>query len=64
MKYRLLRDYLKKLLEISLELDKLSKSDNISYDKAVELRQKHQEAYNKWLFYKNLASTIGNAKQR
>ena len=58
MSYRLLYDYLKKLLEISIKLNDLSKSENISYEKAVELRQLHQEAYNKWLFYKKLQSTI------
>ena len=60
MSYRLLYDYLKKLLEISIQLNELSHSDKISYEKAVELRQKHQEAYNKWLFYKNLQTTISS----
>ena len=54
MNYRLLYDYLKQLLEISIQLSDLSHSDKISYEKAVELRQQHREAYEKWLFYKNL----------
>jgi len=58
MNYRLLHDYLKKLLEISIALSELSHSDNISYEKAVELRKQHEEAYKKWLFYKNLQTTI------
>ena len=58
MTYKILYHYLKKLLEISIALNDLSKSENISYEKAVELRQQHQEAYNKWLFYKNLQTTI------
>ena len=58
MSYRLLYDYLKKLLEISINLNELSKSDKISYEKAVELRKQHQEAYKKWVFYKNLQTTI------
>ena len=60
MSYRLLYHYLKKLLEISIALNDLSKSENISYEKAVELRRQHQEAYNKWLFYKKLQSTISS----
>ena len=58
MSYRLLYDYLKKLLEISIKLNELSKSDKISYEKAVELRKQHQEADKKWVFYKNLQTTI------
>ena len=58
MTYKVLYHYLKKLLETSIALNDLSKSENISYEKAVELRQQHQEAYNKWLFYKNLQTTI------
>lgn len=60
MTYKVLYHYLKKLLEISIALNDLSKSDNISYEKAVELRRQHQEAYNKWLFYKNLQTTISS----
>ena len=60
MSYRLLYDYLKKLLEISIKLNDLSKSDKISYEKAVELRKRHQEAYKKWIFYKNLQTTISS----
>jgi len=60
MSYRLLYDYLKKLLEISIQLNELSHSDKISYEKAVELRQQHQEAYKKWVFYKNLQTTISS----
>lgn len=60
MTYRLLYDYLKKLLEISIKLNELSKSDEISYEKAVELRKQHQEAYKKWVFYKNLQATISS----
>lgn len=60
MNYRLLYDYLKQLLEISIQLSDLSHSDKISYEKAVELRQQHREAYEKWLFYKNLQATISS----
>ena len=60
MTYRLLYDYLKKLLEISIKFNELSKSDEISYEKAVELRKQHQEAYKKWVFYKNLQATISS----
>ena len=60
MTYKVLYYYLKKLLEISIALNDLSKSDNISYEKAVELRKKHQEAYKKWVFYKNLQATISS----
>ena len=60
MIYKVLYHYLKKLLETSIALNELSKSENISYEKAVELRRQHQEAYNKWLFYKNLQATISS----
>ena len=60
MTYKVLYHYLKKLLETSIALNELSKSENISYEKAVELRRQHQEAYNKWLFYKNLQATISS----
>ena len=60
MTYRLLYDYLKKLLKISIKLNELSKSDKISYEKAVELRKQHQEAYKKWVFYKHLQATISS----
>ena len=60
MTYKVLYHYLKKLLEISIALNDLSKSENISYEKAVELRRQHQEVYDKWLFYKKLQSTISS----
>lgn len=63
MNYRLLYDYLKQLLEISIQLSDLSHSDKISYEKAVELRQQHREAYEKWLFYKNLQATISSKRR-
>ena len=58
MNYRLLYDYLKKLLEISIALSELSHSNNVSYEKSIELRKQHEEAYKKWLFYKNLQKTM------
>ena len=58
MNYRLLYDYLKKLLEISIALSELASSNNISYEKSIELRKQHEEAYKKWLFYKNLQKTM------
>ena len=60
MTYKVLYHYLKKLLETSIALNDLSKSENISYEKAVELRKQHQEVYNKWLFYKNLQAIISS----
>ena len=51
---REIRDYIEKLLEISLALQKLAFSEDISYQKSEELRSEHEKAYNKWLFYKNL----------
>ena len=47
MNYRLLYDYLKKLLEISIALSELASSNNISYEKSIELRKQHEEAYKK-----------------
>ena len=58
MNHRLLYDYLKKLLEISITLRELSSSNNISYEKSIELRKQHEEVYKKWLFYKNLQKTM------
>ena len=48
------RDYIKKLMEISIMLQQSAVAEGISYQKAVELRQAQEEAYKKWLFYKNL----------
>ena len=53
-----IRDYIKKLLEISIMLQKLAFAENISYQKSVELRLAHKEAYKKWLFYKNLQAEL------
>ena len=64
MTYKQLYDYLKKLLEMSIQLNELSHSDDISYEKAIELRRQHDEIYKKWVFYKNLLATIGNSKSR
>ena len=64
MNSREMRDYIKKLLEISLMLQKLAFAENISYQKSVELRLAHKEAYKKWLFYKNLQQELSKPKSR
>ena len=64
MKNREIRDYIKKLLEISVMLQKLAFTEGISYQKSVELRLAHEEAYNKWLFYKNLQQELSKPKSR
>lgn len=64
MNSREMRDYIKKLLEISIELQKLAFAEGISYQKSVELRLAHEEAYNKWLFYKNLQQELSKPKSR
>ena len=59
-----MRDYIKKLMEISMMLQKLAFAEGISYQKSVELRQAHEEAYKKWLFYKNLQQELSKPKSR
>lgn len=58
MTYRQLYDYLKELLIVSKQLNELSHSDKISYEKAVELRKMHEEVYKKWLFYRTIQITM------
>ena len=64
MNNREIRDYIKKLLEISVMLQKLAFAEGISYQKSVELRLAHEEAYKKWLFYKNLQHELSKPKSR
>lgn len=64
MNSREMRDYIKKLLEISIMLQKLTFTEGISYQKSVELRLAHEEAYKKWLFYKNLQQELSKPKSR
>ena len=64
MNNREIRDYIKKLLEISIMLQKLAFAENISYQKSVELRLAHEEAYKKWLFYKNLQAELNKQSNR
>ena len=64
MNSREIRDYIKKLLEISVMLQKLAFAEDISYQKSVELRLAHEEAYKKWLFYKNLQQELSKPKSR
>ena len=64
MNCREMRDYIKKLLEISIMLQKLAFNEDISYQKSVELRLAHKEAYKKWLFYKNLQQELSKPKSR
>ena len=59
-----MRDYIKKLLEISIMLQKLAFAEDISYQKSVELRLAHEKAYKKWLFYKNLQQELSKPKSR
>ena len=61
---REVRDYIKKLMEISIMLQQLAVAEGISYQKSVELRQAHEEAYKKWLFYKNLQEELSKPKTR
>lgn len=58
------RDYIRKLLETSLVLQRLALSLDISYEKSKELQAKHHETYNKWLFYKNLQEELSKIKRR
>ena len=64
MNSREIRDYIKKLLEISIALQKLAFAEGISYQKSVELSLAHEEAYKKWLFYKNLQQELSKPKSR
>lgn len=64
MNNREIGDYIKKLLEISIMLQKLAFAEGISYQKSIELRLAHEEAYKKWLFYKNLQQELSKPKSR
>ena len=64
MNSREMRDYIKKLLEISIMLQKLACAEDLSYRKSVELRLAHEKAYKKWLFYKNLQQELSKSKSR
>lgn len=52
------RDYIRKLLEASLMLQKLALSLDISYEKSQEIQEQHHEIYNKWLFCKKLNDEV------
>ena len=45
-------------------LQKLAFAEGISYQKSIELRLAHEEAYKKWLFYKNLQQELSKPKSR
>lgn len=47
---------MKEELYKSKNLRTLTFSDNISYDKGLEIRKKQDESYKKFLFFKNLNS--------
>lgn len=64
MNNREIRDYIEKLLEISIMLQKLAFAEGISYQKSIELRSAYEEAYKKWLFYKNLQQELSKPKSR
>ena len=64
MNDREMRDHIKKLLATSLTLKELSRNDNLTFEKSNYLRQQHEEAYNKWLFYKNLQQELSKSKSR
>lgn len=64
MNNREMRDYIKKLLDISIELKKLAFNEDISFQKSQELREAHEKTYQKWLFYKNLQQELSKSKSR
>lgn len=64
MNNRELRDYIQKLLDISIALQRLAFSEGISFQKSQELREAHEKAYQKWLFYKNLQQELSKSKSR
>lgn len=51
---REIRDIINKLEYASKKLKELSNYNEIDYEKALELRVKQQDIYNKWKFYKGL----------
>ena len=51
---REIRDIVNKLEYASKKLKELSNYNEIDYEKALELRVKQQDIYNKWKFYKGL----------
>ena len=51
---REIRDIINKLEYASKKLKELSNYNEIDYEKALELRVKRQDIYNKWKFYKGL----------
>ena len=61
---REMRDYVRKLLLTSIALNEISKYQELSYQKSVEIRKQHEEAYKKWLFYKNLQAELNKQTNR
>lgn len=51
---REIRDIINKLEYASKKLKELSMYNEVSYEKALELRAQQQDIYNKWKFYKRL----------
>jgi hypothetical protein len=59
-----IRDYIEKLTKISEIYKKLSFSDTISYDKAIELREEYDKITKKLIFYKKLQKSFEEIKRR
>ena len=51
---REIRDIINKLEYASKKLKEFSMYNEIDYEKALELRARQQDIYNKWKFYKGL----------
>ena len=61
---REMRDYVRKLLLTSIALNEISKYQELSYQKSIEIHKKHKEVYKKWLFYKNLQKELNKNKSK
>lgn len=55
---RIIRNKVESLRKEWGKLKDLSMEENIGFDKAMELQEKEEKAYKKYLFYKNLLNAI------
>ena len=61
---REIRDIINKLEYASKKLKEFSMYNEVPYERALELRAKQQDIYNKWKFYKGLQLELNKQSNR
>ena len=59
-----LNNKIKQTMKKSITLQGLALEDNLPYDKQIKIREEHNKAYNKYVFFKKLKEAVekGNKK--